>query len=214
MKKAILTTNHLVDNESERRAHSINDSSAPRRSSTTNAAQVEEIHEIIDYLDVEEAERYLPGGGKTYCNIYAHDYAYLCGAYVPRVWWDSDAMSAISAGEDVSADYGNTVYELNANAIHDWFANFGSDFNWKQAKNIATLQKRADAGSVCFIVARRKNKSRSGHIAAVVPQTSGYSSSEWPIESQAGSVNYQYHIKHSAWWAKAKFDSFAFWHHD
>ncbi len=214
MQKAILTTNHLVDNDSDRRAHNINDPHASRRTSKKNASQVAEIHDVIDYLDVEEAERYLPGAGKTYCNIYAHDYAYLCGAYIPRVWWDKDALIDIAAGKNVEEHYGKTVYELNANAIYDWFTSYGSDFNWKQATDAMALQKRADTGSVCVIVARRKNRKRSGHIAAVVPQSSGYSSSSWPVESQAGSINYQYHIKQNAWWEKVKFDAHAFWHHD
>ncbi|MCL6286214.1 hypothetical protein M3P21_22235, partial [Ruegeria sp. 2012CJ41-6] len=158
--------------------------------------------------------RYLPAAGKTYCNIYAHDFAYLCGTYIPRVWWDKDALQDISNGKSIREEYGKTVSELNANSLHDWLENYGSEFNWKREKQIMNLQGRADDGSVCIIVARRKNRKRSGHISAVVPRSKGYTSKKWPVESQAGSINYQYHIKRSAWWEKEKFDSFSFWHHD
>lgn len=214
LREAILNHSKLVTSDSKKWAFSINDPSAPKRVGKKNTDQVDSIHDVIDYLDVEESARYLPNGGLTYCNIYAHDYAHLCGCYVPRVWWQASAIDDLQSGKDVEESYGKTVYEINANGIHDWFLDYGGEFKWKQATEVMELQERADAGSVCFIVARRKDTSRSGHIAAVVPRTQGHASDDWPVESQAGSVNYQYQIKYQAWWMKAKFDSFGFWHHD
>jgi hypothetical protein len=35
---------------------------------------------VVETLNVEDSGRYAPGGGSTYCNIYAHDVAHALGA--------------------------------------------------------------------------------------------------------------------------------------
>ncbi|MBC8064059.1 MAG: SH3 domain-containing protein, partial [Chlorobia bacterium] len=84
-------------------ARSLNEQGQPGRNGESAQERVAEIVKIIAWLDVENSKhkRYLPGGGKTYCNIYAHDYCYLAGVYLPRVWWTGSALVRIGKGENV-----------------------------------------------------------------------------------------------------------------
>jgi hypothetical protein len=68
-------------------AHSLNESRQPMREGSTPAELVASISAIIEWLAVDEPshKRYQAHDGKTFCNIYVHDYCRLAGAYVPRV---------------------------------------------------------------------------------------------------------------------------------
>src|SRR4051812_40345925 len=61
------------------------------RGGQTLEARVTALHQIVADLDVTRSLRYMPGT-QTYCNIYAHDFCYLAGVYLPRVWWNSKAL--------------------------------------------------------------------------------------------------------------------------
>ena len=79
-------------------AFALNDPHQPYRDPGSDAPLTDQIHDIIDYLDVEDAVRYAIIDGKTFCNIYAYDYCYLCRAYIPRVWWDRNSIDLIKSG--------------------------------------------------------------------------------------------------------------------
>lgn len=66
------------------------------RSAAGAAAKCADLRAIGDWLAVEESKRYLSGEGKTYCNVYAADYCYLAGVYLPRVWCNPKALAAIA----------------------------------------------------------------------------------------------------------------------
>ena len=177
---------------------------------------------IVDYLDVANPAhlRYQPRAGTTYCNIYATDFAWLCGAYLPRVWWTDRALLRLRAGERVAVEYGRTVRELNANALYDWLEDFGPAFGWKREVELTALQAAANVGEVCVIVARRADLNRPGHITAVVPETGDAKAVRnaqdevvRPLESQAGTRNVLRAPPASAWWQGSRFQAFAFWRH-
>jgi hypothetical protein len=79
-------------------SHSLNE---PGRTGTTTQALVAELGEIIAWLAVDKPahKRYQPRDGLTFCNIYTHDYCYLAGVYLPRVWWTQAAIRDC-AGQD------------------------------------------------------------------------------------------------------------------
>ncbi len=194
----------------------------PARSGRSAAAMAKSVSAIVDYLDVANPAhlRYQPRGGTTYCNIYATDFAYLCGVYLPRVWWTDRALLRLRAGERVAVEYGRTVRELNANALYDWLEDFGPAFGWKREIEPTALQAAANAGEVCVIVARRVDLNRPGHITAVVPETSdakpvrnAQDEVVRPLESQAGTRNVLRAPAANAWWQNSRFQAFAFWHH-
>lgn len=204
------------------RAFPLGEPGRPARSGRSAERLAQSVSAIVDYLDVAKPAhlRYQPRGGATYCNIYAADFAYLCGVYLPRVWWTDRALLRLREGEKLAPEYGRTVRELNANALYDWLEDFGPAFGWKRELELTALQAAANVGEVCVIVARRADLNRSGHITAVVPET-GDAKAERnaqdavvrPLESQAGTRNVLRAPAASAWWQGSRFQAFAFWRH-
>jgi hypothetical protein len=188
----------------------------------TPDGKVGELLTIIQYLDSENPahRRYWPKNGTTYCNIYAYDYCYLAGVYLPRVWWTDEALRQIDAGQQVTIAYDETVRELNANMLHDWFEAYGPAYGWTRVLTLDGLQEAANKGEVCIIVAQQRDRSRSGHIVAVVPEHEEFIAArnaagevERPVESQAGVQNHRCCVKPRAWWTDARYQSFGFWQH-
>ena len=70
-------------------AHSLNEPGRPGRTGSSPKDLTASIAAIIDWLAVDDAAhlRYQPHDGLTFCNIYAHDFCFLTGCYLPRVWW-------------------------------------------------------------------------------------------------------------------------------
>lgn len=215
-----LTNSKPVTRDNVRWPYALNENGQPLRVLVSDTEKVSSIHDIIDWLDVEDARRYAKVKGKTFCNIYAYDYCYLCRAYIPRVWWKKSALKRIKNGEIVKPKYGVTVNELTANAIFDWFEKYGAIFSWHSTTDLTELQKAANQGKVCLIIAKRKIKGRSGHVVAVVPENEVFQAKResgivvQPVESQAGEFNHEYITKGHQWWKKSKFSGFRFWIHD
>lgn len=204
------------------RAHPLGEPARPARKGRSGRSLARSVAAIVDYLDVADAAhlRYQARGGTTYCDVYATDFAYLCGVYLPRVWWTGRALLRLREGERVAVEYGRAVRELNANALHDWLEDFGPTFGWRREIEPTALQAAANAGEVCVIVARRVDLNRPGHITVVVPETGGAKAVRnarhevvRPLESQAGARNVLRAPAASAWWRNGRFQSFAFWRH-
>jgi hypothetical protein len=158
------------------------------------------IHRIIDWLDVQRSQRYTPTATQTFCNIYAYDYATLCEAFLPRVWWTAASIR----DRNFEVRYGQTVTEMNANALYNWFPTHGNRYGWKEV-NLNEAQRHANEGKCVIMVAANKVRSRSGHITAVIPETDKLKAVGangiivHPLQSQAGRRN----LKHFAsnWWS-------------
>src|SRR5262249_8430070 len=82
---------------------SLNEPNQPMPLGATPAELCASLASIIAWLAVDKPanKRYQPVGGTTFCNIYAHDYCFLAGVYLPRVWWTANALIAISQGKNV-----------------------------------------------------------------------------------------------------------------
>jgi hypothetical protein len=203
-------------------AFPLGESGKPSRRASTPATRARQVLDIVRYLDSENPRhlRYQKVGASTYCNIYAYDFCYLCGVYLPRVWWTGAALARIARGEPVQPSYGSTVRELNANAIHDWFDEHGTSHGWHHEVDMTALQDSANAGEVCIIIAKRKDLNRSGHVTAVVPEHEAFHARRnrsneviRPVESQAGARNFRFAVNESAWWLSGIYQSFALWRH-
>ncbi len=195
------------------RAYAIGDAAAARRGSVTPAA---DLGRVIAYLDVEQGARYQPTDISTYCNIYAYDYCYLAGVYLPRVWWTGPAIERLAQGQAVDVRYGVTVQELNANSLFNWLVEYGGRFGWRRVFDLDVLQAQANGGGVGVICAKRRELNRSGHIAAVVPEIVGQAAVRVsgrvvrPLQSQAGARNFRYTNGPRAWWQGVEFREFGF----
>jgi len=200
------------------RAFPLDESGMPTRGAPDPAMTLQ----IAGWLKPDSAthKRWWPGNNQTFCNIYAYDFCQRMGVFLPRVWWTATAIQAIKAGQQVQVAYGSTVTELNANALHDWCAEFGPGFGWTRVFTPGELQSAANAGKAGIIVAKRHDLGRSGHIVAVLPETpalkAAVSGGEVvrPVQSQAGSRNFTAEVPTQRWWLGSQFQSFGFWVHD
>jgi hypothetical protein len=183
----------------------------------TPDARIADLHAIVALLDVEQSARYQPTAVSTYCNIYACDFSFLAGLYLPRVWWTSKALVDIAQGLAPPIVYGKTVQELTANALFDWLGEWGDEYGWQRCLDVNDLQSRVNQGAVGLISAQRADRSRSGHIVVVLPEAQGHSAERVgstvvrPLQSQAGRKNKPYFS--SQWWIDlgAEFRGVSFW---
>jgi hypothetical protein len=202
--------------------HSLNEPNQPARNGTTPDELRAELAAIIDWLAVDKPayKRYQPKNKATFCNIYAHDYCFLAGVYLPRVWWTPKAIEDLAQGKAVEPLYGNTIDEQRANDLFRWLRDFGDRFGWRQTGTLTKLQQEVNQGALGLIVARRKQDGLSGHIVAVVPETDAQRARRdaagdvvAPLQSQAGSVNFRYGTGRPAWWKGDQFAESGFWLH-
>jgi hypothetical protein len=203
-------------------AHSLNEPKQPARKGTTPDELRAEIKAIIEYLDVENPahKRYKPRSGLTFCNIYTHDFCFLAGAYLPRVWWSQAAIRDLATGKKVEPLIGKTIDERRANDLFRWLRDFGLDFGWRRADTLSQLQDEANLGALGLIVARRKEDGKSGHIVMVVPETDDQKAKRdasgqviAPVQSQAGARNFARGTGTKDWWKGDQFAESAFWLH-
>jgi hypothetical protein len=203
-------------------AHSLNEPNMPTRKGTTPEELRASLNDVIDYLDTEKPahKRYQPRQGLTFCNIYAHDYCFLAGAYLPRVWWTPGAIERLTNGEAVVPLIENTIMEMRANDLFRWLRDFGPRFGWRQTGTLTKLQQEANQGAIGLIVARRKQDGKSGHIVAVVPETEDEHAVRnadgdvtRPLQSQAGAANFRRGTSTLNWWKGDQFADSAFWLH-
>jgi hypothetical protein len=203
-------------------AHSLDEKNQPGRRGSDASQRRAELAAIIAWLAVDDPThlRYQPGSGRTYCNLYAHDYCHLAGAYLPRVWWSAGALLRMGRGETVAEQYGQTIEEQRANDLFRWLRDFGEGFAWRRAADLNELQLEANQGAIGLIVARRKVDGKSGHIVVVVPESGELHARRdsagritAPVQSQAGASNFRYGNGRSDWWRDEQFAEFAFWLH-
>jgi hypothetical protein len=203
-------------------AFSLNEPDQPGRKGTTADDLRTELARIIDWLGVDDPGhlRYQPGEQSTFCNVYAHDYCYLAGVYLPRVWWSHGAIEDLARGQGVQPHLGNTVDEQRANDLFRWLRDFGPRFGSRQTGSTTKLQLEVNQGAIGIIVARRTVDGSAGHIVAVVPETETHqaqrdSSGEViaPLQSQAGSRNFRYGTGTAGWWNGVRFAEHGFWLH-
>lgn len=211
MIKAILRSKKLISRNEGSKAYPLNEENLPAGNGTP-----ESLLDIIEFLNVEKSERYKRKeiSGKvvsTYCNIYTYDYCYLAGAYIPRVWWYDKAIKEIQGGKSIDAKYGETVGEMNANSLFDWFNTWGNTFGWQKQNDIKEAQSLANKGQVVIIVAKQKIATRSGHITVIAPEHQGNKARNinkhfLPLQSQAGIVNKKYFLDN--WYTSPKYVGF------
>jgi hypothetical protein len=204
-------------------ALSLKEPGQPSRSNSSDTAVLrEELMKILDWLDVEKAshKRYQPGNGKTFCNIYAHDFCHLAGIYLPRVWWTQKAIERLARNEMVEPLLGSTIVEIRANSIFGWLRDFGERFGWRQTGELTKLQNAANLGGVGLIVAKRVDEGKSGHMTIVLPELDNVRAKRdangevtAPLQSQAGAINFKMSTGKAGWWLDPKFRDHAFWIH-
>ena len=118
------------------------------------------LDQVLDQFDVEHAQRYLPSGRITWCNLYASDVTRAAGCPLPRVLLVGPAWQ-----------------ELSANRLWEWltgecvelpraYRHSAAQAGWRLATREAA-EAEARAGRVAVAVAH--NAVGSGHIAIFRP---------------------------------------------
>lgn len=202
--------------------HPICDSDIPYRDLTNLTTKLESIHRLIEKLDVTKSLRYQRTIEDTYCNVYSYDYCYFSKVYLPTVWWTDESLEKILAGETVEPVFNETVARIYSSAIHDWLLKWGASFGWKRMTNLDEIQQKVNSeGGVGIICAKRKIAGLSGHIVPIVPETNvkkAYRENGvvvYPLQSQAGKLNYTYFSKaRKDWWNHERYSSHVFYYHD
>lgn len=202
--------------------HPITDSDVPYRDMTNPESKRESIAKLIDKLDVKHSLRYQRTPEDTYCNVYSYDFCYFSKVYLPTVWWTDESIEKLLAGENVEPVFEETVDRIYSSAIHDWLIKWGPSFGWKQMTDLDEIQQKVNEnGGVGIICAKRKIKGLSGHIVPVVPETHAKKAYRengvvvYPLQSQAGKLNYNYFAKaRKDWWNHERYSSHVFFYHD
>lgn len=204
------------------RAFPLGEPGRPSRRTDVNAAtRCADLTAIGDWLSVTTSVRY-QRTGVTFCNVYATDYSYLAGVYLPRVWWTDKALASMLQGAPPPpVAYDQTVRELRADDLHQWLIEYGAQFGWRRVFDATALQDAANQGGVGLICADRAAAGLPGHITVVVPETGANVAGRdpdghvtQPLQSQAGGRNFRYGSAGRHWWLDAQFRSFVFYVHD
>ena len=202
------------------RAYPPGESGRPGRRQGTTAQKCQDLQGIGDWLAVETSARF-QRSGVTFCNVYAADYCYLAGAYLPRVWWTDKALAAIVGGSVPPVVYDQTVREMRADDLHQWLIDYGDQFGWRRVFDLTALQTAANGGGVGVICADREAAGLPGHITIVVPEDAGHQARRdadgnvtQPLQTQAGGKNYRYGSAGPNWWLGGEFRSHVFFVHD
>lgn len=207
----------VTRDSSSGRAYPLGEAGRPPRPAGEPTTRAGALTSIVEWLDVANPDhrRWAREGNATFCNVYAHDYCCLAGAYLPRVWWTGPALAQLTRGGLLVPRYGATVRELNANGLFDWLVEFGGAFGWSRTFDLDALQDQANRGAVALVSAQRRQLDQPGHIVAVVPETEATPALRVdgrvvaPLQSQAGRENHRYSTLR--WWTAAKFREVGFW---
>lgn len=202
--------------------HPLSENDIPFRDETNLETKKESYKQLIEKLNVTKNIRYQRTVEDTYCNVYSFDYCYFSKVYLPTVWWTAEALEKLENGQDVEAVFGETVDNIYSSAIHDWFGKWGESFGWKKMTCLDEMQNKVNnEGGVGIICAKRKKVGLSGHIVPVVPETKtkkAYRENgkvKYPLQSQAGILNYNYFAKaRKDWWNHERYSSHVFYYHD
>ena len=198
------------------------DDSIPFRDMTDLDSKKKSIRDLIRKLDVTSSLRYQRTIEDTYCNVYSFDYCLHANVYLPTVWWTEDSLKKIRSGQTVEPIFNETVEPIYSSAIHDWFLKWGPSFGWRQMSTVDEVQKAVNEnGGIGIICAKRKKVGLSGHIVPVVPETERKKAHRvdnkvvYPLQSQAGKLNYKYFAKaRKDWWNHERYSSHVFYYHD
>lgn len=203
---------------SAKRAQPIGEAGRPTRdvdaAAETRRAQLDA---IVDWLGAESSARY-QRTEQTYCNVYAADFCYLAGAYLPRVWWKDSALLRIARGETPPVQYDTTVREMRADDLLAWLLDVGPAFGWQRVFDGSALQAAANAGGIGLICADRAAPG-PGHITVVVPESAQAGAKRdadgnvvCPLQSQAGAENFRRKTTRN-WWDDAIYRDRVFFVH-
>ncbi|ASS49579.1 MAG: hypothetical protein A3D31_02295 [Candidatus Fluviicola riflensis] len=202
--------------------HPISDATIPYRDLTDATTKRESIHRLIEKLDVKRSLRYQRTIEDTYCNVYSYDYCYFSHVYLPTVWWTDESLGKILDGQTVEPVFNETVVRIYSSAIHDWFLKWGASFGWKRMTDLDEIQHKVNTeGGIGIICAKRKIAGLSGHIVPIVPESNTRKAYRengvviYPLQSQAGKLNYHYFSKaRRDWWNHERYSSHVFYYHD
>ncbi|WP_430405734.1 hypothetical protein [Fluviicola sp.] len=202
--------------------HPISNTNVPYRDLTNAETKRASIEQLIEKLDVKHSLRYQRTVDDTYCNVYAYDFCYFAQVYIPTVWWTAESLEKILAGQEVEPVFDQTVARIYSSAIHDWLLMWGASFGWKRMTDLDEIQRKVnEEGGVGIICAKRKIVGLSGHIVPIVPETAAKKAYRengvviYPLQSQAGKLNYNYFSKaRKDWWNHERYSSHVFYYHD
>ncbi len=222
IKPAILSTHPDSRLDSQLlKHHPLADNGMVYRDMTDVESKKKSLHAIIAQLDVSHNLRYQKTPEDTYCNVYSFDYCHFSKVYLPTVWWTENSLKRVLNGEEVKPIMYDTVGHIYSNALHDWLLTWGISFGWQRMTSFDEAQRKVnEEGGVGIICAKRVTFGLSGHIVPIVPETKQKQAYRengvvvYPLQSQAGNVNYNYFAKkRKDWWNHERYQRYVMYYH-
>ena len=159
---------------------------------------------LVTWMDVENAKRWRPEDGKTYCDEAAEDfldqfYGSYKVAFAASVWWTDKSLESIKAGSTPKIEWPTTVKSNGARGLHDWLHKWSTAYGW------ITFEKEEDFYNWLNTTPNALGViSTPGHVAIALPDSvnpqirkNGTTCLTW----QAGAKNYNYR-RNSSWYSK------------
>ena len=132
--------------------------STEKRWEPRDLPRVTSVLEAVALADVEHHERYQPGDGKTYCNIFVWDVTRaVLGPRFEAPHW---------VGPDNAPCPPFEGRELSANALCIWLAVVGPVLDWR---HVSAVEAGIAARHGEVVLATWENPSGHGHVAVVLP---------------------------------------------
>lgn len=193
----------LIDkNDPKSRHHSLNEPNALRLRANASKAN-SHLSDVIDWLNVEQSQRYDSIDNNPACNIYAADVCYLCNIpFPPANYHDFNSC--------------NMKTEFTSNMFLNWLASDGLKLGWRRARNLDEVQTAVNGGSVGLIIAKSIKLSERGHVSIVVPETTNTKAIRkggkvtYPVQSTAGR-KCQNRFANLDWWNANRHNELSLW---
>lgn len=140
----------------------------------------EDLLTINEFLNPENSKRY--GGKKTFTHVFAYDFCYLAGCYIPNLW---------PSGGDLT----EPLTRMNARTMWDWFIDCGMHFGWQEVETEIQAQDLANVGHLVTIIGSAKTWESPGCMTIVMPSTGGkferhnLASKDIPHQARAGKIH-------------------------
>ena len=175
----------------------------PHYTNSAGSRSGNNLNAVIDQFMVASNTRYKRTSSATYCNIFAWDVTSALNAEIPH-WIKNNAPAEPGA---------SGAHELTANATYNWLRDYGGGYGWYTV-SAKQAQERANSGYPTVAVWKNPT-GKSGHIAVVRPEGSGYyySSSKGPVIAQAGGSNYN-RTNVSTGFGSSKMSAILYYTHD
>jgi hypothetical protein len=167
---------------------------------------IENLADLVDWMDVENSKRWYPENGNTYCDEYSEDFLdQLFGPYklpyAASVWWTPQSLELIRLGDCPKILWPTTVKSNGARGLHDWLHDWSGTYGWQvfESEEDFYTWLNTEGPRVGVI-------STPTHVSVALPDkvNPAIKPKDFvPLQTQAGGTNKKY-FRSNSWYIKNK----------